>query len=118
MKKNDTCHVSIYFATPLVAALKRKRVEADERPPAPAPPPAPVRTHDSMGTEWHSIHILMLGEYIPIYKSSVRDASSMVAEAECELDFPIRASVVSCSVSLAGLETTLLCLELCPMGWK
>ena len=32
--------------------------------------------------------------------------------------FPIRASVVSCSVSLAGLETTLLCLELCPMGWK
>ena len=69
-----------------VAALKRKRVEADERPPAPAPPPAPVRTHDSMGTEWHSIHISMLGEYIPIYKSSVRDASSMVAEAECELE--------------------------------
>ena len=69
-----------------MAALKRKRVEADERPPAPAPPPAPVRTHDSMGTEWHSIHISMLGEYIPIYKSSVRDASSMVAEAECELE--------------------------------
>ena len=35
-----------------------------------------------------------------------------------EFNFPIRASVVSCSVSLAGLETTLLCLELCPMGWK
>ena len=33
-------------------------------------------------------------------------------------NFPIRASVVSYSVSLAGLETTLLCLELCPMGWK
>ena len=44
-----------------------------------------------------------------------RDAARFGARAA---DFPIRASVVSCSVSLAGLETTLLCLELCPMGWK
>ena len=41
-----------------------------------------------------------------------------ICKGDQPFSFPIRASVVSCSVSLAGLETTLLCLELCPMGWK
>ena len=43
---------------------------------------------------------------------------SLAAHSNIISNFPIRASVVSYSVSLAGLETTLLCLELCPMGWK
>ena len=47
-----------------------------------------------------------------------RVVESKAGASDDNVDFPIRASVVSCSVSLAGLETTLLCLELCPMGWK